>query len=143
MNLHGEAKGSTIEDLITMICKAEIEGTNKYYELYYWAKTLGYDDVAEAILLNASEDGAHGGKYSVMLGNGPKTEEEFWKQLVGFYHAEANAENTLKQLIGNLNVTSESEKEMVKEIEKTAPEEIGHAQRLAKVFDKHGIDYKK
>ena len=49
------------EKTIEMLKNAEINGANQYFTMYFLAKELGYDEIADAIYKNAAEDAAHGG----------------------------------------------------------------------------------
>lgn len=44
-----------------MLKNAEINGANQYFTMYFLAKELGCDEIADAIYKNAVEDAAHGG----------------------------------------------------------------------------------
>ena len=44
-----------------MLKNTEINGANQYFTMYFLAKELGCDEIADAIYKNAVEDAAHGG----------------------------------------------------------------------------------
>lgn len=50
MNLHGIAKGKSFEKTIEMLKNAEINGANQYFTMYFLAKELGYDAIADATI---------------------------------------------------------------------------------------------
>ena len=141
MSMHGYAGKSKFKDIIEMLHRAEVNGSNTYYVYAYLAKEKGYDDLCEAIMANAAEDSFHGGRYGAMLGKGQPSDEDFWKAMVRFYELEAGAKPQLQAFADKARAGGEPQ--LAEEIEKSIAEEDEHAARLARVFDAHGIDYPK
>ncbi|MBC3537547.1 ferritin family protein [Megasphaera hominis] len=140
MELHDNAKGTAIEELIKTLHTAEVHGSDSYYVLAAQAKAAGLDDLAEAMSLNAHEDSAHGGTYGAMLGLGANDEATLWKRAVAFYQAEASAKETLTALAQK--VRDAGFPDVADVILATIPQEDEHARRLARVFEARGISYK-
>jgi ferritin-like metal-binding protein YciE len=91
------------------------------------------------MLKNACEDSQHGGMYGAMLGQGKEADAEFWKQVVGLYRLEANAEAGLRKMAGEMRAAGEEE--LAACVESTIEEENEHARRLKAVFEAHGIEF--
>ena len=141
MKLHGLATGKSFEKTIEMLKNAELNGATQYFMAACWARQLGLYHVAEAILDNAAEDGAHGGIYATLLGEGPKTEEEFMKLIKNMYNGEAGAESILTKLAGEVRASGEEGAEEIAElIEHSIPEENKHAATLKAALERHGIN---
>ena len=77
--------------------------------------------------------------YGAMLGQGREGDAEFWKQVVGLYRLEANAEAGLRKMAGEMRAAGEEE--LAACVESTIEEENEHARRLKAVFEAHGIDH--
>ncbi len=141
MNLHGIAKGKSFEKTIEMLKTAEVNGASQYFIMYFLAKELGFNEIAEAIYKNAAEDAAHGGIYSHLLGEGPTTKEEFLNMVVNFYKAEASADTILAKLANEVRESNEEGADRIAElIEHSIPEELEHARRLKSALKLSGIE---
>ena len=144
MKMHGIAKGKSFQKTIEMLRDGENGGSKTYYQLAYWANQWGYPEWVEAILKNAMEDSAHGGKYSVMLGEGVADEAAFKKVCLAMYQAEAGAEAPLTQMAEEVRASGQDGADLIAdEILETIPEEIEHAKRLEAAFEKYGWDFEK
>ena len=144
MKMYGIAKGKSFQKQIEMLRDGENGGSKTYYQLAYWANQLGYPELVEAILKNAMEDSYHGGKYSVMLGEGVANEEAFKKVCMAMYQAEAGAEGPLTEMAKAVRESGEEGADMIAdEIMETIPEEIGHAKNLEAAFETIGWDFEK
>lgn len=139
MTMFGYADNSRFSDLIKRMHEGEANGSALYFVLIYLAKEKGLDDLADAMLKNACEDALHGGMYGAMLGKGKEADEEFWRQIVNLYKAEASAEPTLRKIVQEIRAGGEDR--LADCVEATISEENEHAQRLAKVFEARGIRY--
>ena len=141
MNLHGIAKGKSFEKTIEMLKNAELNGANQYFTMYFLAKELGFNEIAEAIYKNAAEDAAHGGVYSHLLGEGPATKEDFIKMVIHFYKAEASADTILAKLANEVRESNEEGADRIAElIEHSIPEELEHARRLESALTSSGVE---
>lgn len=141
MNLHGIAKGKSFEKTIEMLKNAELNGANQYFTMYFLAKELGFNEIAEAIYKNAAEDAAHGGVYSHLLGEGPATKEDFIKMVINFYKAEASADTILAKLANEVRESNEEGADKIAElIEHSIPEELEHARRLESALKLSGVE---
>lgn len=141
MNLHGIAKGKSFEKTIEMLKNAEFNGANQYFTMYFLAKELGFNEIAEAIYKNAAEDAAHGGVYSHLLGEGPATKEDFIKMVINFYKAEASADTILAKLANEVRESNEEGADRIAElIEHSIPEELEHARRLEAALKLSGVE---
>ena len=141
MNLHGIAKGKSFEKTIEMLKNAELNGANQYFTMYFIAKELGFNEIAEAIYKNAAEDAAHGGVYSHLLGEGPATKEDFIKMVINFYKAEASADTILAKLANEVRESNEEGADRIAElIEHSIPEELEHARRLESALKLSGVE---
>lgn len=141
MNLHGIAKGKSFEKTIEMLKHAELNGANQYFTMYFLAKELGFNEIAEAIYKNAAEDAAHGGVYSHLLGEGPATKEDFIKMVINFYKAEASADTILAKLANEVRESNEEGADKIAElIEHSIPEELEHARRLESALTSSGVE---
>lgn len=141
MNLHGIAKGKSFEKTIEMLKNAELNGANQYFTMYFLAKELGFNEIAEAIYKNAAEDAAHGGVYSHLLGEGPATKEDFIKMVINFYKAEASADTILAKLANEVRESNEEGADRIAElIEHSIPEELEHARRLESALTSSGVE---
>lgn len=141
MNLHGIAKGKSFEKTIEMLKNAELNGANQYFTMYFLAKELGFNEIAEAIYKNAAEDAAHGGVYSHLLGEGPATKEDFIKMVINFYKAEASADTILAKLANEVRESNEEGADRIAElIEHSIPEELEHARRLESALKLSGVE---
>lgn len=141
MNLHGIAKGKSFEKTIEMLKNAELNGANQYFTMYFLAKELGFNEIAEAIYKNAAEDAAHGGVYSHLLGEGPATKEDFIKMVINFYKAEAFADTILAKLANEVRESNEEGADRIAElIEHSIPEELEHARRLEAALTSSGVE---
>lgn len=141
MNLHGIAKGKSFEKTIEMLKNAELNGANQYFTMYFIAKELGFNEIAEAIYKNAAEDAAHGGVYSHLLGEGPATKEDFIKMVINFYKAEASADTILAKLANEVRESNEEGADRIAElIEHSIPEELEHARRLESALTSSGVE---
>lgn len=141
MNLHGIAKGKSFEKTIEMLKNAELNGANQYFTMYFLAKELGFNEIAEAIYKNAAEDAAHGGVYSHLLGEGPATKEDFIKMVINFYKAEASADTILAKLANEVRESNEEGADRIAElIEHSIPEELEHARRLEAALKLSGVE---
>ena len=141
MNLHGIAKGKSFEKTIEMLKNAELNGANQYFTMYFLAKELGFNEIAEAIYKNAAEDAAHGGVYSHFLGEGPATKEDFIKMVINFYKAEASADTILAKLANEVRESNEEGADRIAElIEHSIPEELEHARRLEAALKLSGVE---
>lgn len=141
MNLHGIAKGKSFEKIIEMLKNAELNGANQYFTMYFLAKELGFNEIAEAIYKNAAEDAAHGGVYSHLLGEGPATKEDFIKMVINFYKAEASADTILAKLANEVRESNEEGADRIAElIEHSIPEELEHARRLEAALKLSGVE---
>ena len=140
-NLHGSAKGTSFEKTIEMLKNAELNGAAQYFTAYFLAKKFGFPNLAEAILDNAAEDGAHGGIYAHLLGEGPATEDEFIKLIISMYKAEAGARPILTKLANEVRESGEDNAEEIAAlIEHSIPEEEKHAATLKAACERHGIN---
>ncbi len=135
--MHNYAGRSRFADTIRRMQAGETRGSELYFVLIYLAREKGLDDLAEAMLKNACEDSLHGGMYGAMLGQGKEADAEFWKQVVGLYRLEANAEAGLRKMAGEMRAAGEEE--LAACVESTIEEENEHARRLKAVFEAHGI----
>lgn len=141
MNLHGIAKGKSFEKTIEMLKNAEFNGANQYFTMYFLAKELGFNEIAEAIYKNAAEDAAHGGVYSHLLGEGPATKEDFIKMVINFYKAEASADAILAKLANEVRESNEEGADRIAElIEHSISEELEHARRLESALTSSGVE---
>ena len=137
--MHNYAEHSRFAEKIRQMHTGETRGSELYFVLIYLAREKGLDDLADAMLKNACEDSVHGGMYGAMLGQGKESDAEFWKQVVGLYRLEANAEHGLRKMADEIRAGGEEE--LAACVESTIAEENEHARRLKEVFDAHGIDY--
>ncbi len=137
--MHDYAARSRFADAIRKMQAGETRGSELYFVLIYLAREKGLDDLADAMLKNACEDSLHGGMYGAMLGQGKEADAEFWKQVVGLYRLEANAEAGLRKMAGEMR--DAGEEELAACVESTIEEENEHARRLKAVFEAHGIDH--
>lgn len=109
--------------------------------MYFLAKELGFNEIAEAIYKNAAEDAAHGGMYSHLLGEGPATKEDFIKMVINFYKAEASADTILAKLANEVRESNEEGANRIAElIEHSIPEELEHARRLESALTLSGVE---
>ncbi len=136
MSLLNLAKGTAVEEIVSMLNKAEKNGANMYYVLVQLAKEKGYDDLAEAMLLNAQEDALHGGRYGAMLGESKAdSEDAFWQMVISFYKAEAGAKQQLEPLAEKAKAAGQME--IADLIAESIPEEELHAERLEAILKKY------
>ncbi len=135
--MHNYAEHSRFAEKIRQMHAGETRGSELYFVLIYLAREKGLDDLADVMLKNACEDSVHGGMYGAMLGQGKESDAEFWKQVVGLYRLEANAQHGLRKMADEMRVAGEEE--LAACVESTIEEENEHARRLKVVFDAHGI----
>ena len=138
MSMHNYAERSKFADAIRQMQAGETRGSGLYFVLIFLAREKGLHDLADAMLKNAMEDSLHGGMYGAMLGQGKESDGEFWKQVVGFYRLEANAQGKLRKMAEELRAAGEED--LAACVESTIEEENEHARRLKAVFDARGIE---
>ena len=138
MTMHNYAQHSKFADKIRQMQAAETNGSELYFVLIYLAREKGLHDLADAMLKNACEDSLHGGMYGAMLGQGKESDGEFWKQVVGLYRLEANAQGKLRKMAEEMRAAGEED--LAACVESTIEEENEHARRLKAVFDARGIE---
>lgn len=140
MAIFESAKGASFEDVIRMLRRAEVTGSEEYYVLAAEARDLGLDDLADAMTANANEDAVHGGRYGAMLGEGVSAEEALWERARAMWKAEAGARPALLGIADKVRAAGSDA--VADAIEDTIPEEERHAKRLEAVFAAHGKSLK-
>lgn len=132
MSLHGQAKGTKLEQIATMMAQAEANGTMMYYALARLAKEQGLDDVAEDFIEAANQEAVHAGFYATLVGKYP---QDFWTLVRGIMAAEYSGDATVKRFADMFR--AEGLAEAADEMEIFAKQEGHHGDLMKKILEKH------
>lgn len=132
MSLHGQTKGTKLEQLAGMMAQAEANGTMMYYALARLAKEQGLDDVSADFIEAANQEAVHAGFYATLNGMYPK---DFWGLVRGIMAAEYSGETTVKNFADKFR--AEGLAEAADEMEIFAKQEGHHGELMKKILEKH------
>jgi len=132
MSLHGQAKGTPLEQIAAMLAQGEACGTMMYYALARLAKEQGLDDVAADFVEAANQEAIHAGFYATLIGKYP---QNFWSLVRGLMAAEYHGDTAIKALADKFRAAGLTE--AADEMEIFAKQEGHHGEVLKKILEKH------
>lgn len=132
MSLHGQTKGTKLDQIAAMMAQGEANGTMMYYALARLAKEQGLDEVSKAFIEAANQEAVHAGFYATLNAKYPK---EFWGLVRGIMAAEYSGETTVKKFADQFR--AEGLTEAADEMEIFAKQEGHHGEVMKQLLEKY------